>query len=149
MTDPEEDICAAIAADLSDPDETSPAVPFAFAFTAEVPEDVQDVVQREHADLMVYLSPFGGDEERIDRGGSALVRPSATLIVIRRLDSQVKRRHLNDFVYSLRSYLRGRKQSGWTWTGSDTVTKFDPEQIAKKNQFLSVVRLNYYGTVSG
>lgn len=143
--DPGEAICDALVAYVN---QTQATEPFALTFSAENPEDIQAELEREHADLKVFFSPFGETEEKIGRGGHVLEVFEITMLVVRRLDANANRKQLNGLVYEIRRRIRQsrEKMAGATWSAGETVVKSDPKQISESIQFTSVSRLRYTRT---
>lgn len=143
MSDPAEDIADALAAHVNGLQETDS--PFAFTFTASVPDDIQDELKREHLDLKVFFASYGESVEKRDRGGGALIQPQVSLLVARRVDSAYTRRALNNLVWAIRSAVRKASPAGWTWTADDTVVKGSDVTTSSGNQFVSVSRFTFTG----
>jgi hypothetical protein len=142
MTDPCEDICDALVAEVNT---AAFQTDLDLKFEAANPPSIKKELEREHADLKVFFAPYGEEEEKTDRGGVCLETCEVTMLVVRRIDESVTRQRLNGLVYSIRKKLRARKMAGRTWTGGETVTKTDPEQIDEIRQYASISRLRYVG----
>lgn len=141
--DPAEAICDAIVTFLNN---YQTSTPFAFRFTAEKPDDPQAELEREQADLKVFVGPFGEDEERLDRGAGALIHPQINLLVTSRIDSRHTRSQLNGLAWSIRCALRGQAMAGWRWSSTETVIKSSPDEISQSRNYANVTRINYVGT---
>lgn len=140
MTDPCEAICDAqveFANAISGLD---------ISFEAKRTENPDGELRLEHSGLQVFFIPFAEQETKTGRGGEVLEVFETSMLVVRKITPEFTRSVLSGFVRAIRAEFRGKKMAGFRYMTSETVTKFDPEQLDKYGQFCSVVRLSYMGT---
>lgn len=135
--DPVEDICDALVTYINGLSELS------LTAVASKPVDPLDELTLEHPELQVLVVPFGESATKIGRGGHVLEVYQATLMIVRMLTVEFSRERLSLFTRELTAVLRGERMAGHVWSGDETVSKFDLNQIHEKHQFVSVVRLSY------
>jgi hypothetical protein len=140
VSDPAEDIAAAVAEYLADP-----ARAFVMAAAVSVPENLWTNLFAEDTTLRVLIGPAGETEEKETRS-QVLLRPEVDVVVVGTTANPGDRRRLSDFVYSIRSVLRFERMNNWIWTKTETTDKFNVEAL-KMGVFLSSFRLTYSGII--
>ena len=143
MSDPCEDISAAVATYLSDEDSRG----FGYGFQATVPTNPSLELYADHEGLRVLVVPIGETETKETRG-SVFVVPQVNVIVTSRSINGETRARLSGLVREMRNSLRFVKMAGWTWQGTETLSKFDAE-LLRKHQYISAFQLSYQGLVTG
>jgi len=143
MHDPGQHIADALATFLNEQ-------PFSFEFDASAPENPQtelnlDGTGKVHKGLRVFVVPVSELEERLDRGGAVAVRPTVNVFISRFLEVKgVTRKELGDFVREIMVALRFNDVDDWTWERTETISKYDPNQLVTQARFLSVLGVSFY-----
>ena len=88
------------------------------------------------------------ETETKETRGSVFVVPQVNVIVTSRSINGETRARLSGLVREMRNSLRFVKMAGWTWQGTETLSKFDAE-LLRKHQYLSAFQLSYQGLVTG
>lgn len=110
-----------------------------------VPSDPSAELQREAITLRVLIIPVGDSETKIERGTKVLAVHQVNVVAIVPSSDTITRAKFNGFVYAVKQSLRGVRMNGYAWSGIDTLTKFDPDQIRTRAQFVAAFQVRYTG----
>lgn len=137
MSDPGEQIADAVVSYLR-------AVT-TFSLQAEIrkAESPLEELQYEHQQLAVLVYPSSEEAEKAGRGGQCLEGFTVSLLVVRKLTSELTKQRLSEFTREVKTALRGQSQAGYTWSREATTTRADPVQLKELSQFCGVVEITY------
>lgn len=113
--------------------------------TFSVPADPSEELKRETAGCRVLLVPSGDTETKYQRGTKVEAEHRVSVIVICPTTATLTKRKLNGFVYAVKKSLRAVDMSGYVWTSTESNTKYDPDNLRERAQFLSAFQVSYYG----
>lgn len=105
-----------------------------------------DELKREVATAKVLLVPSGDAETKYTRSTRVEATHLVTVIVkMPTTPAMITRRKMNGFVYAIKKSLRGVRMAGYVWAGNQAATKYDPEQLRTRAQYLAAFQAEYFG----
>lgn len=121
---------------------------YSIEFNAGNPDDPTAVLNLDgsgeaHRGTAVFFVPVTEQRERLD-GCAVNTRPGINMFVSRYLDVNVDRRQMSKLTREIYLTLENEDMVGFTWEATELTTKFDPDQLATQNRFLSVTNLTYF-----
>ena len=138
MSDPAEDIAAAVADYLGDE-----ARAYSRTVVASVPDQPSTELKAEHTGVRAVVIPVGEVEEKESRS-RVMLAPSVNVVITANCEAAGERTELAALVREIRQSLRFVAMGGWVWQRSETLTKYDPDQLGKE-RFLAAFGLTYLG----
>ena len=138
MSDPAEDIAAAVADYIGDA-----ARGYTRTVVASVPAMPSVELKAEHTGLRALVIAVGEVETKESRS-RVMLEPSVNVILSAPCEAAGDRAELASVAREIRQSLRFVQMAGWTWQRSETLTKYDPALLGKE-RWLSAFSLTYMG----
>jgi hypothetical protein len=138
VSDPARDIADALVAFTADPSRG-----YSRAFESLRPKHPGKELKAEVATWRLLAIPVGEIEEKESRS-RVFLQPQVNVVVMGPAEGDADHDAGADLVREIRRSLRFESMAGWTWQRSETITKYDPELMAKET-FLSAFTLTYAG----